>query len=295
MRVNRVTLPILAALSFSLASVPAETPSAKRTAKLRPLLRPVTPKPRKPPAVYTPSNYRHRGTPRSRFPWRRDIMATVFWVGERPTPRNPTPNHASSWDPRWQISYGGYDDPNPANRTTSYRPKAFIPRQNPFYVALPYNDLQRGRTKTEARRVIPWFKQRFIREGRTTLKGQWLVIHNKNRFCFAQWEDCGPFSTDDWPYVFGRSRPRNRANNAAGIDVSPAVRDYLRIKGAAKVDWRFVSSKEVRSGPWKYYGRNNHFAKAYVPPKRATIDQLDQRRTPSPWRRRGGTPVRPRS
>ena len=30
-------------------------------------------------------------------PWHYQIRATVFWVGERSTPGNPTPNTASSW------------------------------------------------------------------------------------------------------------------------------------------------------------------------------------------------------
>ncbi|MGY8690735.1 MAG: hypothetical protein ACKVHP_23730, partial [Verrucomicrobiales bacterium] len=87
---------------------------------------------------------------------------------------------------------------------------------NPFYVALPYNDIDRSGTKVEARRVVPWFKQRYRADGRTVLKGQWLAIKYKNRMCFAQWEDCGPFVTDDWSYVFGRAQPKNKSNNSAG-------------------------------------------------------------------------------
>jgi hypothetical protein len=102
----------------------------------------------------------------------------------------------------------------------------------------------------------------------------------KDRFCFAQWEDCGPFVTDDWSYVFGRARPKNRANKGAGIDVSPAVRDYLRLKSGDAVDWRFAKSSEVRNGPWKYFGTNNQFAKNRVPPK-PSLDDLYERRAQS--------------
>src|SRR5690606_10057220 len=47
---------------------------------------------------------------RGRYPWKLNIVTTVFWVGEQPTARNPTPNHASSWDPKWVHSFGGYDN-----------------------------------------------------------------------------------------------------------------------------------------------------------------------------------------
>jgi hypothetical protein len=37
----------------------------------------------------------------------------------------------------------------------------------------------------------------------------------------------GPFRTDYWQYVFGNERPKLNLNKGAGLDVSPAVRDYL--------------------------------------------------------------------
>jgi hypothetical protein len=37
--------------------------------------------------------------------------------------------------------------------------------------------------------------------------------------------------SDDWKYCFGFERPAEHANNDAGIDVSPAVRAYLQLKG----------------------------------------------------------------
>jgi len=35
------------------------------------------------------------------YPWKKNITATVFWVGEKPTAKNPTPNNKSSWDQNW--------------------------------------------------------------------------------------------------------------------------------------------------------------------------------------------------
>ena len=77
------------------------------------------------------------------------------------------------------------------------------------------------------------------------------------RTCCAQWEDVGPFQIDHWQYVFGNERPRPNANCDAGIDVSPAVRDYLGMSGMDVCDWKFVSVYEVPGGPWRLYGDND--------------------------------------
>lgn len=113
------------------------------------------------PQVFTPSASRLGF---SRYPWKRNIVTTVFWVGEHPTANNPVANYKSSWDPRWAANFGGLDDPDIRNRR-GFIPAKFVPRQNPFYVALPYNDVTRGTTKPESRRVIPWFRQSYEKEG----------------------------------------------------------------------------------------------------------------------------------
>ena len=209
------------------------------------------------PRVFVPTLPR---TAYTRYPWKTDIVATVFWVGEAPAGNNQTPNHQSSWDSQWAKNYGGFDDPDPTRRGTDYCPIAFKPGQNPFYVALPYNDLIDYRTtKPEAARIIPWFKERFVKAGRSVLKGQWLALRYGNRVCYAQWEDCGPWVTDDSAYVFGNARPKNSENGGAGIDVSPAVRDFLGMSSGAKCDWRFVDLNEIPDGPWRNLGANNHF------------------------------------
>src|SRR6266513_2478127 len=98
--------------------------------------------------------------PGQRFPWKKEIVTTVFWIGEKPAPNNPVPNRVSSWDKDWTKNYGGLDDPNPANRS-NYIPAKFTPRQNPFYCALPYNDKAREGHRPEAPRVVPWFKDAY--------------------------------------------------------------------------------------------------------------------------------------
>jgi hypothetical protein len=193
------------------------------------------------------------------YPWRRGIVTTIFWIGERPRGNNPVPNARSSWDKYWYYSYGGYDNPDPGSRR-NFIPIHFVPRQNPFYFALPYNDVQGGHTKHEATQVIPWFKQAFARDGQTVLKDRWIAVQHGNKVCYAQWEDCGPFRTDDWRYVFGKERPRPNLNQGAGLDVSPAVRDYLGLGVKDPCDWKFVEFREVPPGPWAMYGDNNTFA-----------------------------------
>ena len=205
-----------------------------------------------PPVVSSPSS-----TVSSRYQWKRDIVTTVFWVGERPTRNNPVPNNKSSWDPQWHRSFGGFDDPDPSARN-GWIPKRFTPRQNPFYVALPYNDVTKGRTKPESE-GIPWFRDAFEKAGKSVCKGRWVAIQHGRRVAYAQWEDCGPFRTDHFNYVFGKEKPRPNLNQGAGLDVSPAIRDYLGMAGKDVCDWKFVDARDVPEGPWTRYGDNNTF------------------------------------
>lgn len=188
----------------------------------------------------------------ARTKWKYGIVATVFWVGEQPTANNPTPNDKSAWDVNWMANFGGYDDPV---RRNGYHPADFVPRLNPFYVALPYNDLAvGGGHRAEAPDVIPWFWMDFRGSGISLCKGRWVEIHYNGKVCYAQWEDVGPFATDHWQYVFGDERPRPNLNRGAGIDVSPAVRDFLGMPSGARVDWRFAAAHAVPDGPWKSLG-----------------------------------------
>lgn len=220
------------------------------------------------------------------YPWKQGVTCTIFWVGEKPTDRNPTPNCKSSWDQEWSSNFGGYDDPDPANRianhtTGEFRPKAFIPKLNPFYIALPYNDVVSHRAhKPEASRVIPWFSRMRPAPGKTVCKGRWVQIHRNGRTCYAQWEDCGPWTTDDWEYVFGKKPPRTTQNGSAGIDLSPAVRDYIGIKSGQKLHWRFIEAGQVPYGPWKKYGQKmaDDVARTDAETQRLHIERLRKMR-----------------
>jgi hypothetical protein len=184
----------------------------------------------------------------SSFGWHHQISTTVFWVGEPATQNNPVSNVASAWNPNWLDSFGGFDDPI---RRSGYAPEGLLPQENPFYFALPYNDLDStGRHRAEAAEVIPWFWREFKGPSISVCKDRWIAIHKGDRICYAQWKDVGPFTIDDWQYVFDHKKPRPNRNGDAGLDVSPSVRDYLGLKGMDRVAWRFVEDAEVPQGPW---------------------------------------------
>lgn len=188
------------------------------------------------------------------YPWKTNIVTAIFWIGNGGS-------KTSAWDKNWTASYGGTDDPDPSRRR-NYIPVAFIPQQNPFYVALPYNDVVRDQFKPEALLIIPWFKRSYLGPGYSVCKGRWVAIRKGNRTCYAQWEDCGPFREDHFQYVFLNERPRPRVSPGAGISVSPSVRDFLGLQAADTTDWRFVEVSDVPAGPWRKYGDNNHFVRA---------------------------------
>jgi hypothetical protein len=255
-RILRTSALVLSSIG-SLApqgAVKAEVPGEKYSKKLREsvLTRP----------DLSPSLAGQAGDPPppspNRYPWKMQIVTTTFWIGEAPTKNNPVPNHASSWDPDWAKNFGGTDDPDIAQRA-NYIPARFAPRQNPFYVALPYNDKMKEGHKAEAPQIIPWFKQAYRGPGQSVCKGRWIAIKFKDRICYAQWEDCGPFRTDHWQYVFGNERPKPNLNKGAGLDVAPAVRDFLGMNDTDVTDWKFVDFDEVPVGPWATHGDNNTF------------------------------------
>ena len=193
------------------------------------------------------------------YSWRNAIVTTTFWIGEKPTANNPVPNRKSCWDPKWAENYGGTDTPDRGARRSNFIPREFTPRQNPFYIALPYNDMTAKGHKPEAMEVVPWFKSEYQTDSRSVCKGRWIAIRRGSRVCYAQWEDAGPFRTDHAGYVFGNERPLPNLNQGAGLDVSPAVRDFLAMDDTDVTDWKFVEFADVPAGPWAAFGDNNTF------------------------------------
>jgi hypothetical protein len=178
----------------------------------------------------------------------KDIITTVFWVGESADSSNAyISNTASAWDDKWQAHYGGVDNPD---RRQGYFPAAFTPKENPFYVALPYNDLNGLGNRKPTANGCPNSQNTDMAQY-SWCKNAWVAISHNGTTVSAQWEDVGPLHEADLTYVFGKSAPKNTWGMKAGLDVSPAVRDYLGLKDVDKIDWRFISSNEVPSGPWK--------------------------------------------
>ena len=190
---------------------------------------------------------RHGVKLHSSYPWKTNIITTYFWIGDNKTKYSPSGNFKSAWDTRWQKNFGGDDCPE--NRV-GYRPAKFFPGLNPFYVALPYNDV----AHPEKRHLIPWFDPTNPPKSKwaSVLRGRWVAVLYRGRFAFGTWEDVGPFRTDHAEYVFGNERPKTPTG--AGLDVSPAIRDYLGLSGRNITHWRFVDDDEVPPGPWIDYG-----------------------------------------
>lgn len=175
--------------------------------------------------------------------WKR-AAASVFWVGEYASEDNGfIHNHASAWDPQWEKHHGGSEDPEAP---------VFTPLENPFYVALPYNDIAKDGTRKPESYNIPWFPVGGVSPPRSILKNRWVEVRCRQFVAYGQWEDVGPFGEDDWDYVFGAAQdPKNTVQLGAGIDVSPRMAQELHFDGTARVEWRFVAAHEVPDGPWR--------------------------------------------
>ena len=203
----------------------------------------------------------------ARYPVHTRVTATVFWIGEPQGNGSSENNAISAWDDAWLAHYGGVDDPSgPRLAADGYLPAGFTPKENPFYVDLPYNDFDdSGDPRADRLRVVPWAPRYagrlalFEKRQRpfSVLKNRWVKLMRDGRVCYAQWEDAGPYLYDDAAYVFGANdhRPRSRPARNAGMDVSPAVRDCLAFRGLNndenKLAWQFVEAENVPPGPWR--------------------------------------------
>src|SRR5262249_20982009 len=125
--------------------------------------------------------------------------------------------------------------------------------------ALPYNDFTHGQFKPETPLVIAWSNQSYTGAGQSACRHRWTSIRKGNRACYAQSEACGRFRTAHFQYSIGTDRPKPNLNPGSGLDVSPAVRDYLGLAPTDVTDWQFVEVRDVPPGPWRSYGDNNHF------------------------------------
>lgn len=206
------------------------------------------------------------------FSWHRDIPATTFWIGEVFDPDAPDGSQVvSAYDSRWMESYGGCDgvivdgecETEPRLEADGWFPTSMTPLENPFYLDLPFDDVNDPRGFAWRDAVVPWageppYSSHVGDRGFSYLKNRWVELVFEDRRCFGQVEDAGPGRYDDAAYVFGGgdARPANERFGGAGLDVSPALTACLgfpELDGITPhVDWRFVDESVVPPGPWTW-------------------------------------------
>jgi hypothetical protein len=175
----------------------------------------------------------------------------------------------STFDGDWLGSYGGCDgvqtgtECRTERRTASngYFPTRMTPRENPFYLDLPYDDVNDATGFARRGRVVPWaadtgYAERVGDPEASLMKNRWVRLRRGSAVCYGQIEDAGPGQYHDEAYVFGSDdrRPANARFNGAGLDVSPALNGCLgfaELDGDSDlVDWQFVEEADVPVGPW---------------------------------------------
>jgi len=180
------------------------------------------------------------------YPWKTGIITTMFWIGEKTKMNN-------TWNLQMPKGSAGEDSPEDRN---GYASGTHASSFNPFYFALPFNDLA---YPDKAKQFLPVGWQRPDKDGKpvSACKDRWIEIKTedgKGHICYAQWEDVGPFHNDDADYVFGPSK--DGPSHGAGLTVSPAVAQYLMLgkeKGTNTTRWRFVDAEDVPPGVWLKY------------------------------------------
>lgn len=205
------------------------------------------------------------------YPWHRDIVATVFWVGEVFDSNAIDGSQViSAFDSRWMENYGGCDgvlingvcQTEARDASNGYFPKNMTPRQNPFYLDLPFDDVNNDGAFARRGQVVPWaddpgYAGRSQDKGFSFLKNRWVQMEKDGRVCYGQIQDAGPGEYNDAEYVFGGNdrRPKNSRFNGAGMDVSPALAGCLgfqSLNGSQdRLNWRFIEEQKVPNGPWK--------------------------------------------
>jgi hypothetical protein len=190
--------------------------------------------------------------PTHTFPWKTGIYTTMFYIGEGGSSISSTTNVSSSWDAEWLQSNRGSD--NPYDRS-GYAPSTHAATLNPFYIALPFNDMV---YPDKARQWVPGYWHRPNKDGKpvSACKDRWVEIKAEDgsgHVCYAQWEDVGPLRYDHAEYVFGPERPDTLTR--AGLDVSPAVYQFLGLSENKHptTRWRFVDDEDVPPGAWLKY------------------------------------------
>lgn len=229
----------------------------------------------------SPNPSRSKNGPKNNYPWKTNIITTVFWIGEGGSTISSTDNVKSSWDEEWVSSNGGADSPIHRNGYASAFHAATL---NPFYIALPFNDLA---FPDKAKKWLPAGWHRPPRDGKqvSACKDRWVEIKAEDgsgHTCYAQWEDVGPLRYDHAEYVFGSERPDTYTR--AGLDVSPAVAQYLNINSDKKAmtRWRFVDAEDVPPGAWLKYEEEHVLYQAFRDMKSGKASSLPIQKSVEP-------------
>jgi hypothetical protein len=173
----------------------------------------------------------------------------------------------STYDSHWMVHFGGCDGIVVAGacqtevRTAAngYFPTSMTPMQNPFYLDLPFDDVNDRTAFAERATVVPWANDPAYaaiakNPNYSLMKNRWVEITDNGNTCYGQIEDAGPGQYHDAAYVFGSSAPANKRYGGAGMDVSPALNGCLGFKeldgDTDHVSWRFVEAQDVPPGPW---------------------------------------------
>ena len=162
----------------------------------------------------------------SRMTQFKKTITTIFWVGEGATEDNGyIHNKSSYWDENWMKSYGGVDSPT---HRKGDLPAAFTPKQNPFYIALPFAEVDGDGNLKEAAKKIPGFGENHgplteiaglksaTRGSRASPSGRMSGPLRRRRFRLG--------------VSAARSSPRTRGGLKAGLDISPAAAQYLGVE-----------------------------------------------------------------
>ena len=234
------------------------------------------------------------GKPGTASPVHTGIVATTFWVGEIFNASIADGSQVcSTYDSQWAYHWsgelnlgtdpstdcsgapiGGCDGQPSGSGSTfkcsteardaanGYFPKNpnVHPAENPFYLDLPFDDINDSTAFKERCQVIPWAagSTQCNNQNYSFMKNHWVAITGPNgKTCYGQVEDAGPSHGSlyhDAAYVFGtnNAQPVQGQFNNAGMDVSPALNGCLGFKeldgDSDKVSWRFVDSPPA--GPW---------------------------------------------
>ncbi|WP_233279370.1 hypothetical protein [Microterricola pindariensis] len=208
--------------------------------------------------------------PAAGYPLHTGIIATTFWVGEIFDPNASDGSQMiSTYDGEWFAHYGGCDGDDSAgscetearSAANDYFPNSMTPLLNPFYLDLPFDDVNDPAAFARRAEVIPWanapeYQGQAENSSVSMMLNRWVKLIKGDRVCYGQIADAGPGQYNDAEYVFGSddARPKNQKFNGAGMDVSPALNGCLGFSSLNGeddlVDWQFVEESDVPPGPW---------------------------------------------